>query len=34
MTTLIGVVGAFGIGASIVMFLLARPIKGLMGGVN
>ena len=32
--TLFGVVGAFGIGAAIVMFLLARPIKGLMGGVN
>jgi len=32
--TLFGVVGAFGIGAAIVMFLLTRPIQRLMGGVN
>jgi POT family proton-dependent oligopeptide transporter len=32
--TLFGVVGAFGLAASMVMFLLARPIKRLMGGVN
>ena len=31
---LFGVVGGFGIGAAIVMFLLAPPIKRLMGGVN
>ena len=32
--TLFGVVGGFGIGAAMVMFLLAPPIKRLMGGVN
>ena len=32
--TLFGVVGAFGVGAAIVMFLMAGPIKRLMGDVN
>jgi POT family proton-dependent oligopeptide transporter len=32
--SLFGTVGAFGIGAAVVMFFLARPIKGLMGDVN
>ena len=32
--TLFGIVGAFGIGAGFVMFLLAPPIRRLMGGVN
>jgi POT family proton-dependent oligopeptide transporter len=34
LSTLFGVVGAFGMAAAIVMFLLSRPIQRLMGGVN
>jgi len=31
---LFGAVGLFAIGAGVLLFLLVRPIKNLMGGVN